>query len=569
MPLLHKKWKLRTATDRETVKKLMQEIGIGETLATLMAQRGISSYADAKQYFTPNINQLHDPFLMKGMDLAVERIEKAIQNNEGILIYGDYDVDGTTSVSLVYSYLNKFHNNIQYYIPNRQGEGYGISFKGIDFAKDQNLSLIIALDCGIKAVEQIDYANKKGIDFIICDHHTPGDIIPQALAILNPKQKDCNYPYKELCGCGIGFKLSTALHQKVFPDSDPYQFLDLVTIAIGADIVPLTGENRVLAYLGLQKVNDEPGKGIASLINVCGYKGDFSISDIVFKLAPRINAAGRISHANEAVAMLNGANEELLGEIAQQVNQHNEDRKNIDKEITAECLDQLSSTQNIETQFSTVVFNETWHKGVIGIVASRLIENYYRPTIVLTQASEDTAVGSARSIEGFSIYNAIEACSDLLIQFGGHSMAAGMTILKENIPAFIDKFEEVVKNTIPKELLTPVEYFDFELPIERIGWSLQKSMSRLGPFGPQNMQPTFISKHISPQSIRVLGNAHLKFSVFNGIQNIDCIAFGKADMLEDIQNADGIDICYTIDKNVWQGNETLQLFIKDIKISDI
>ena len=456
-------WTLKALPEKDMVCALQESLGVSELVATLLAQRGIETFDEAKQFFRPQLSDLYNPFLMKDMDKAVERLHRAISSNEKILVYGDYDVDGTTAVSLMYLFLKEKCQYVEYYIPDRYDEGYGVSYKGIDYAKSNDFSLIVCLDCGIKAVEKVAYAKNKDVDFIICDHHRPGDKLPLAVAVLDPKRSDCDYPFKELCGCGVGFKLAQAYHQKYnLPFEDLVPLLDLVVVSIAADIVPMIDENRVLSFYGLQQLNASPRIGLKALMDVANRKDTFNISDVVFGLAPRINAAGRIEHGNKAVELLVQQDFSIAKEKADYIDNHNFTRKELDKSITQEALAMI-----VPDAKSTVVCSEKWHKGVVGIVASRLIETHYRPTIVLTE-SNGKLTGSARSVSGFDVYNAIDACSDLLEQFGGHKYAAGLTLKKENLPAFIQRFEEVVSTTITAEIQIQKINIDLEIPMEDI-----------------------------------------------------------------------------------------------------
>uniref|UniRef100_UPI0033428B81 single-stranded-DNA-specific exonuclease RecJ n=1 Tax=Flavobacterium sp. TaxID=239 RepID=UPI0033428B81 len=488
------RWNLKSKPEKEKVQALQNALQVDEIIATLLVQRGIETFEQAKTFFRPTLQDLHNPYLMKDMDKAVSRIEKAIANNENILVFGDYDVDGTTAVSLVSSYLRSFYPNVATYIPDRYNEGYGISYLGIDYAEDNNVSLIIALDCGIKSIDHVNYAKAKNIDFIICDHHRPGDILPDAIAVLDPKREDCSYPYDELCGCGVGFKLIQALAEnrnQTIEDLLPY--LDLVATAIAADIVPITGENRVLAKFGLEVINTNPRPGIKALIqNV--KKKVLTITDVVFIVAPRINAAGRVKHGNEAVALLTEYNLEQAEQFASEIEQHNSDRKELDKQITKEALLQIEEN-NEQNRFSTVVYQENWHKGVIGIVASRLVEKYYRPTIVFTK-SGDKLAASARSVKDFDVYNALEACAEHLEQFGGHMYAAGMTLKQENYEKFKAAFENEVKKTIHPDLLIPEISVDLEMNFSDFDEKFMRILKQFEPFGPENMTPVFMSKNV-------------------------------------------------------------------------
>ena len=561
------RWTIKSKPSEEKIKHLAQALNVEDFVATLLVQRGIETFEDAKRFFRPSLEDLHDPYLMKDMEKAVERIEKAIENQENILVFGDYDVDGTTAVSLVSSYLKTYYPNVATYIPDRYDEGYGVSFKGIDFADDNGFSLIIALDCGIKSIDHVAYAKERNIDFIICDHHRPGQFLPEAVAVLDPKRDDCNYPYDELCGCGIGFKLIQALgqnRQETIEDLFPY--LDLVAAAIAADIVPMTGENRVLAYFGLQVINSEPRPGIKALIHQVK-KQTLDITDVVFIIAPRINAAGRIKHGNHAVELLTEFDFEQAQQFASEIEKYNSDRKELDKQITKEALSQIEDNQEKE-RFTSVVFQEDWHKGVIGIVASRLIETYYRPTLVFTK-SGDKYAASARSVKGFDVYNALEACAEHLEQFGGHMYAAGMTLKEENYQLFKDAFEKEVEKTIHPDMLTPEISVDAEINFTDITPKLTRILKQFEPFGPQNMTPVFLTKNVKDTGYGKpmgLENEHLKLFVKqNNSEGIAAIGFGLGKKLETTKNGQPFEIVYSIDENEWKGNVSLQLRLRDIK----
>ena len=561
------RWTLKSKPEKEQVQKLQNELQVDETIATLLIQRGVETYEQARTFFRPSLSDLHNPYLMKDMDKAVSRIEKAIKNGENILVFGDYDVDGTTAVSLVSSYLKSFYPNVATYIPDRYDEGYGISYKGIDYADDNGISLIIALDCGIKSIDHVAYANAKNIDFIICDHHRPGDELPNAVAVLDPKRSDCFYPYDELCGCGVGFKLIQALAENRNQTIDDLiVYLDLVATAIAADIVPMTGENRVLAKFGLEVINSNPRPGFKALIqNV--KKKVLTITDVVFIIAPRINAAGRIKHGNEAVALLTEFNLEQAEIFASEIEQYNADRKDLDKQITIEALSQIEQN-NEKEKFTTVVYHENWHKGVIGIVASRLTETYYRPTIVFTK-SGDKLAASARSVKDFDVYNALEACAEHLEQFGGHMYAAGMTLKEENYQNFKNAFEAEVQKTIPPDLLIPEISADAEIDFADINPKLIRILSQFEPFGPQNMTPTFMTKNIKDTGYaKPLGkdDEHLKlFIKQNNSEGFGAIGFGLGKKLDLVTNQKPFDAVYCIDENEFNGNVTVQLRIKDLK----
>ncbi len=561
------RWTIKSKPEKEKVQKLQSELQIDELIATLLLQRGVENYDQAKTFFRPSLNDLHNPYLMKDMDKAVARIETAIANEENILVFGDYDVDGTTAVSLVSSYLRSYYPNVANYIPDRYDEGYGISYKGIDFAEDNEFTLIIALDCGIKSIDHVAYAKAKNIDFIICDHHRPGDALPNAIAVLDPKREDCSYPYDELCGCGIGFKLVQALAEhRGQTIEDLVLYLDLVATAIAADIVPITGENRVLAKFGLEVINANPRPGIKALIqNV--KKQVLTITDVVFIIAPRINAAGRIKHGNEAVALLTEYNLDQAEQFASEIEQHNTDRKGLDKQITVEALAQIEAN-NEKENFTTVLYKENWHKGVIGIVASRLTETYYRPTIVFTK-SGDKLAASARSVKDFDVYNALEACAEHLEQFGGHKYAAGMTLKEENYLSFKEAFEKEVRNTIPPELLIPEIVVDAEINFSDINPKFIRLLSQFEPFGPGNMTPTFVTKNIKDTGYaKPLGkeDEHLKLFVKqNNSAGFGAIAFNLGSKLEMVTNQKPFEAVYCIDENAYNGNVTVQLRVKDLK----
>ena len=563
-----KRWTLKIA-DEAKVNVLQQALSIHPMLCKLLVARGIETFEQAKAFFRPELTQLHDPFLMRDMDKAIQRITQAIVKDERILIYGDYDVDGTTSVATVYSFLKDIYPHIDYYIPNRYLEGYGISTQGIDFAERNNFSLIIALDCGIKSVDKIEYANNKKIDFVICDHHLPGTELPQAIAVLDPKRNDCDYPYKELSGCGIGFKLIQAFAiQQGIDLQKVYRYLDLVCVSIGSDIVPITGENRILAFHGLHKLNTQPCEGIKSLIELAGIKKAMTISDVVFTLGPRINAAGRIDDAKHAVKVLIAETESLQTDNNASVLQKlNLERKDLDKNITEHALDMIATEERLQNKKSTVLFHETWHKGVIGIVASRLIETYYRPTIVLTEY-DGKVTGSARSVKGFDLYEAIYECKDLLIQFGGHKYAAGLTMLPENVTAFTEKFEQVVTARITEEQLIPEIEIDAEISLEDITPKFFNILQQMAPFGPENMLPIFITKNVKDSGwSKVLKEEHIKFSLRKGMREMqDGIGFRMAEKFPIVKNGN-FDICYQIEENEWNEKVTLQLMVKDIRVN--
>jgi single-stranded-DNA-specific exonuclease len=567
---MNKRWAIREAVDPDQSEKLAAELNIDPVLSNLLISRGIHTFDEARLFFRPDARLLHDPFLMAGMETAVLRIENAIANGEKVLVYGDYDVDGTTSVALVYSFFKKHHQQIEYYIPDRYLEGYGISAKGIDYAAENNFTLVIALDCGIKSVDKIAYANSKGVDFIICDHHLPGEQLPAAVAVLDPKRSDCNYPFKELSGCGVGFKLVQAFAEKNnIPFEEISCYVDLVAISIACDIVHIVGENRVLAHLGLQKINTNPCTGVKTLMEVAGKTTNYTISDVVFLLGPRINAAGRIDDAKHAVELLIADNDEAAKEKSWLINTQNTERKGHDLQITDEALGIIGNDETLIARNSTVVFNEYWHKGVIGIVASRLTEKYYRPTIVLTRSNGYVA-GSARSVVGFDLYEALCGCSDLLIQFGGHKYAAGLTMRPENVAAFSDRFEEVVSATIKPEQLIQQIPIDAELRLSQITPKFFRVLNQFAPFGPENMAPVFLSKNVYVSGIAgLVGNNHIKMTVIQeGSPGFSCIAFNQAECLYKIQKDVPFDICYTIEENIWQERRSVQLNIKGIRFGE-
>ena len=588
------RWILNKAVDNQQVTEIAKALNIDEHLATLLVQRDITTYDEAKVFFRPALSQLHDPFLMKDMDRAVDRVMQAIDNGEKILIYGDYDVDGTTAVALVYTYLKKFFKKkkIEFYIPDRYDEGYGISFKGIDYAAENDFKLVIALDCGIKAVERIQYANEKGVDFIICDHHRAGDEIPAAVAVLDPKRPDCTYPYKELSGCGVGFKLITALSiRKGLPIEGVYELLDLLAVSIAADIVPITGENRVLAYYGLKQLNKKPRPGIEAILqhaniyrreedpervdgeNANALTRELTISDLVFLIGPRINAAGRIDKASDSVRLLLAEKHEHALKLAANINELNDTRRELDNGITEEALNMIADDEELRNARSTVIFNENWHKGVIGIVASRLTDYYYRPTIVLTRAN-DLITGSARSIKNFDIYDAIDHCSDLLEHFGGHKYAAGLSMKPENVDEFRRRFEAYIREHLSVEELVPELEVDLKINFHDITAKFMRILNQFAPFGPGNTAPVFWSDNIidAGGSRPVGGHKHLKLTVrqlgddernvFSGI------AFQKGDLFSRIHSGEPFSICYNLEYNYWQGKTTLQLNVKDIKFKE-
>ncbi len=552
--------------------KLADELGINPVLAQLLLQRGITTFNEAKKFFRPQLEDLHDPFLMRDMHKAVDRLSAAMGNKEKILIYGDYDVDGTTAVALVYIFLKQFYSAIDFYIPDRYGEGYGISYKGIDFAAENGFSLVIALDCGIKAIEKIDYAAEKGVDFIICDHHTPDATLPKAVAVLDPKREDTVYPYSHLSGCGVGFKFmqAFAISNKI-PFSQLTPLLDLVAVSIASDIVPITGENRVMAYHGLKQINSNPSIGLKSIIDLCGLTDkEILISDIVFKIGPRINASGRMQSGNEAVELLIAKDVSFAKEKSDTINTYNDERKSLDKNITEEADNFIKNDKSYENKKSIVVYNPNWHKGVIGIVASRLSEMHHRPTVVLTN-SNGLATGSARSVPGFDLYKAIDACRHLLENFGGHMYAAGLSMKEENVPIFMETFEKYVTENILLEQTYPQIEIEAMLEFKDITPKFFRVLKQFNPFGPENMKPIFCSKRVFDYGTsRVVGKEqeHLKLELVDKNSEVvmNGIAFGMSEYNNAIKELNPLDICYTIEENTFNGNTNIQLQIKDIKI---
>lgn len=568
---MEKKWNILAEGDTEVVQKIQTQLSVSRHIALLLKHRNILSFEDAKKFFRPDLKDLHDPFLMKGMQTAIERIDKAISQKEKILIYGDYDVDGTTAVSIVYSFFKRYYAHLEYYIPDRYKEGYGISFSGIDYASANQFSLIISLDCGIKAIDKVAYANEKNIDFIICDHHLPGHLLPEALAILDPKQSDCSYPYKELSGAGIGFKLIQAWSQQHnIPQEVGYSYLDLVATSIAADIVPITGENRILTTFGLERINKQARPGINALLALNQSKNAVSVHTLVFVLGPRINAAGRIEHGSKAVELLISENDKEAEHFAKAINETNNQRRDLDSGNTGEAIEILENENNLNKRYTTVLFNRNWHKGVIGIVASRLIEKYYRPTIILTE-SEGKISGSARSVKEFDIYTAIEQCSDLLEQFGGHKFAAGLTLKEENIEAFREKFELVVSESIQPEHLIPRIDIDTELEFHEISDKFLRILKQFAPHGPENMSPVFCARQVFDTGWgQVFGNNHLKLELFqkaNPALRFQAIAYDKGDYITFFQKKTPMDIVFKIQENGYRGNGSIQLILEDLRIS--
>ncbi len=565
---MQKRWKIlpshTTATD-----ELHNSLKINKILCNILVQRGLNDFNKSKDFFRPQLSELHSPWLMKDMDKAVERILQAIDTNEKILVYGDYDVDGTTSVASMFQFIQQLTKQVEFYIPHRYREGYGVSKMGIDYAKENGFSLIVSLDCGIKSIDLIAYAKTLDIDFIVCDHHLPDNELPEAVAILNAKQVDCNYPYKELCGCGVGFKLMQALSEKLqIPEESYLQYLDLVSIAIAADIVPITGENRILAYYGLQRVNENPSAGIKALMQLAGVQKVMYITNLVFIIAPRVNAAGRMDDAKKAVQLFIEKDVNKAMEFSEMLHSDNTDRKEADSSTTLEALAIIEKDENNINRKSTVVYQEHWHKGVVGIVASRLIETYYRPTIVLTKSGEYIA-GSARSVAGFNLYEAIYACKEHLLGYGGHFAAAGMTLLEENIEAFSNAFEKVVSETIPDELLIPEIVIDAEVSLKDLTMPFFNILSQMEPFGPGNMRPVFVAKKLIDTGFsKVVKEQHLRFSVKQNDIHFTGIGFGMADKYALMQNNQLVDIVFTLDLNEFNGQQNLQMKVIDMKLSE-
>ena len=565
---MKKRWRILNP-NKEKADALFGELKIHPALCNLLVQRGINSYEKAKQFFRPQLSDLHDPFLMRDMHKAVERILNAFSSQEKILVFGDYDVDGTTSVACMYQFLKQHHSYTDFYIPHRYREGYGISKAGIDFASANKFTLIISLDCGIKSVELIQYAKELGIDFIVCDHHLPDDQLPPAAAILNPKQKDCNYPYKELCGCGVGFKLITALAQKMsLPDDTPFEYLDLVATAIAADIVSITGENRVLAFYGLKKANTNPNFGIQALACLSNHTKDIHINNLVFIIAPRVNAAGRMDDARKAVQMFVSGTYEEAVYWAEQLHADNDSRKEADMNITEEALAIIESNEVMIQRRSTVLYQPHWHKGVVGIVASRLIDHYYRPTIILTQSGEYVA-GSARSVSGFNVYEAIHQCRDLLLGYGGHFYAAGMTLANDKVDAFCQKFEEVVQASIHPELLVPEIVVDAEITLADIKQSFYDIVCQMEPFGPDNLRPVFVAKKVYNTGwSKVVKENHIRFVLQQGTAKITGIGFNMAEKMPLLEAGKAVDVVFKLDENEWNGEKSLQLKVIDVRITE-
>ena len=553
--------------------KLVSEMGLNPVIALLLVQRGLTTAQEVKRFFRPSLSNLHDPFLMPDMEKAVQRLNKALGDKERILIYGDYDVDGTTAVSLVYKYLRPYSTNLDYYIPDRYDEGYGISLRSIQYAEEHGITLVIALDCGIKAIEKIAYAKERGIDFIICDHHMPDDELPDAVAVLDPKRADLSYPYEHLSGCGVGFKFMQAFGMNNhFPFSDIERLLELTAVSIASDIVPITGENRILAYYGLRQINSSPSMGLKGVIDVCGLSGkEITISDIVFKIGPRLNASGRMMNGKEAVDLLLAKDRSVVREKSESINQYNEERRELDKKITEEANEIINTIPNIEDKKAVIVYNPQWHKGVIGIVASRLTEKYYRPAVVLTKSSE-LVTGSARSIGGFDIYKAIEGCRDLLENFGGHTYAAGLSLKEENLPAFIERFQQLAAEDSHLAQMTPQIDIDALIDLKDINTKFMNDLKKMNPFGPNNQKPVFCTYEVKDYGTSKLvghNQEHIKLEIIDGKSGtspIHGIAFGMARYYAHIKQMKPFNICYTVEENTYNGNSSLQLQVKDIKL---
>src|SRR5690606_26553972 len=567
---MEKKWIYKPLPSKEQIEALGKELNLNPHLTTVLIQRGITTFQQAKDFFRPSLDQLHDPFLMQDMEQAVQRLKWALDNNEKILIYGDYDVDGTTAVSLVYNYLHRFYSNCSIYIPDRNKEGYGISRAGVEWAEENNFSLIIALDCGIKASDMVLLANHKGIDFIICDHHLPDEKIPNAVAVLDPKRKDCNYPYSELSGCGLGFKLVQAFARRYRNEEEVYEFLDLVAVSIASDIVPITGENRILTYFGLQKLNENPVPGLKALKEISQLKNELDVSGIVFTLGPRINAAGRVAHGSAAVDLLTATSDEEALKLAEQVNTKNDLRREFDSSITEEALAMIEGDESLRVAKSTVLFKNSWHKGVIGIVAARCIEKYYRPTVILTE-SNNKITGSARSVNGFNLYEAMLSCSDLLEKFGGHKYAAGLTMDAGNLKAFQERFEEVVSKSITEEMLTPFIENDVPILFDKITPKFLSVLKQMAPFGPENHKPVFEASRVyvvnalssfKERHVRCLAGQEGNETIFQAV------GFDLAEYYDQLASGDTFSMVFNIEENVFNGNTSIQLRIKDIKFDN-
>lgn len=565
--MMQKRWLYREAPDVEKVKNLSEAINTNRWLTSILIQRGVDDFESARKFFRPSLDDLHDPFTMKDMDKAVARLRKALDNNERILIYGDYDVDGTTAVALVYNYLHRFYPDCEIYIPDRYAEGYGVSLAGIEYAASNGFTLIIALDCGIKSLDLVKVAQQKGIDFVICDHHLPGDEVPVAVAVLDPKQDDCDYPCPHLSGCGLGFKYMQAYARRYRDEKEVFEYLDLVAVSIASDIVPIVDENRVLTYFGLQKLNGNPVPGLKALKDIAGIQGEMDVSSVVFTLGPRINAAGRVAHGSAAVELLISRSENEAIELAEKINLKNELRKEFDISITEEAIAMIENDETLRKSKSTVLFKKSWHKGVIGIVAARCVEKFYRPTVILTE-SNDKITGSARSVHGFDLYSAISGCSDLLEKFGGHRYAAGLTLEASNLEAFQRRFEEVVSSTITEDMMTPVIDIDIEIPLEAITTKFVAILKQMGPFGPENPKPVFEARNVYVfNSLSCFKDRHIRFLARQDGSDkvIQAVGFDMAHFYEPIAAGNMFRLAFTVEENVYNGNTSVQLRIKDIK----
>ena len=573
---VEKIWKLREVADADNVRRLSSELGVDPVLAELLVQRGVHTFEQARSFFRPNLDDLHDPFLMTDMDKAVERVHKAVTCGERILVYGDYDVDGTTAVSLVYSFLRRLTRHVDFYIPERYDEGYGVSYKGIDWAHENGFNLIITLDCGIKANEKVEYARERGIDVIICDHHLPEDELPKAVAVLDPKREDCFYPFDDLSGCGVGFKLVQAYSQRFnIPFETLVPLLDLLVVSIASDLVTVVGENRILAHYGLKQLNSNPREGLLAMIQLSGLEpGHLTIDDIVFKIGPRINAAGRMESGRIAVELLTALDVNEAIRIGNEINEHNNERKNIDRRITQEALEMVESGACLSSGKATIVYNPQWHKGVVGIVASRLVEAYYKPTIVFTMSQNGLVTGSARSVHGFDLYDAIESCSDLLENFGGHLYAAGLTLKEENLPLFCERIEKHISGKIIPEMQMPVVDIDTTLNFSQITPKFLRILKQFQPFGPGNTAPVFRTDNVYDNGMgRKVGaeGGHLKLELIQESQpyhHISAIAFNMADYFDHIKAGNPIDVCYSIVENYYRGTSSTQLRVKDLRERD-
>ncbi|MDR1170291.1 MAG: single-stranded-DNA-specific exonuclease RecJ [Prevotellaceae bacterium] len=573
---MERKWIMKQKGDPADIQRLANELSIDTVLANLLVRRDVYTFQDAHAFFRPKLEDLHDPFLMKDMDIAVNRINNAIKERENIMVYGDYDVDGTTAVSLVCLFLRKYYKKVFFYIPDRYSEGYGISYKSIDHAKEKGVSLVIALDCGIKANDKISYAKSAGIDFIICDHHLPGDKIPEAVAVLDPKRSDCKYPFSELSGCGVGFKMLQAFCiVNNIPFSELYPYLDLLAVSIASDIVPVTGENRILAFFGLKQLNDSPRRGLKSILKISGLEGQkVTIDDVVFKIGPRINAAGRMKSGKAAVELLTSDSDATADLFSEAINTHNNDRKFVDRQITQEATNMLKNSGEGIAGKATVIYNPLWHKGVIGIVASRLIESYHKPTIVLTD-SNGYITGSARSIPGFDLYQAIEGCSDLLENFGGHMYAAGLTLKKSNLERFKERFEQIAKEIVTDDMMIPRTEIDDYLDFKQITPKFFRILKQFQPFGPGNMSPVFVTKNVYDNGNGCIvgqDGDHLRLELIQEnepYRHIPAIAFNQSEHFEHLNGGNPVDVCYSIAENYYRGIANIQLYIKDIKEKEI